>query len=221
MSRPLDANTSSHLGDQSLNVVYILRMDIPIDPVTVWSAWGQKTFTAGQTGDAALDGQTFDGVTHMIGEISAAQDEVGGSQSLELTMPGVDINSDLLRQVVRDKRQWQFRQAWLWMAFVDGNLNILGKPFRLKTGRMDQMVLSEDQSGVGSVKAVVEGQQAYASEALNTRYSETKDLDPADISNDFAAALANMVPTIGQKHSGSTTGGEGAASRFGGRVVNV
>lgn len=163
------------------------------------------------TGDGALDGQGFDGVTHLIGEINTVQDSVGGSGALEISLPGVDLQSEAMRQVVRDKRRWQFRQAWLWMAFLDDSMNVIGKPFRLKTGRMDQMVVSEDDSsGTGVVKAVVESQQAYASESLNTRYSETKDLDPADTSQDYTAMLANMQPSIGQK-TGSTSSGIGGS----------
>ncbi len=107
---------------------------------------------------------------------------------------------------------------------------IVGKPFRIKTGRMDQMPYT-DNNGTGIVKVRVEGQQAYGDEALGTRYSEQIDINPLDKSQKWAHSLANMTAALGQVSgaapstslSGVGGGGVGGGSGGGGggRGMNV
>jgi hypothetical protein len=63
---------------------------------------------------------------------------------------------------------------------------------------MDQMVVAEDDDGTGTVACTIESQQAYASQATNSRYSEQGEIDPTDTSQKWVWQLANMTPAIGQ-----------------------
>jgi hypothetical protein len=113
----------------------------------------------------------------------------------------VDLTDEAMRQVVYNRNRWQFQPAWLWMVFLDDSGSVIGKPVRLRSGRIDQMVVSEGDDGVGLVRCTVESQQAYASEALNTRYSEQDQLDATDTSQKWVWQLANMNPQVGQRFS--------------------
>ena len=73
---------------------------------------------------------------------------------------------------------------------------IVGKPFRIKTGRMDQMPYSESANG-GIVSCRIEGQQAYGKQPLMTRYSEQLDINSADNSQNYVYSLANMTAALG------------------------
>jgi hypothetical protein len=199
MARPMHSATSAELSKQNLTLVYFLRMDIESDPIQVYTGLGDYAFPAGSTGDTALDGLTFSGITHLVGEIGPVKDGQGGSGALDVQLPGVDLTDEAMRQVVYDRRRWQRRQAWLWMAFLNDSGLVVGNPIRLKTGRMDSMEVLEDDNGdTGTVKARIESQQSYAGEPLGTRYSEQEELDPADNSQRYVWQLANMSPAIGK-----------------------
>lgn len=225
--RSLHPATSTEVGKDALTVVYIVRLDIEDDPILVWTGLGDLSFPPGSTGDGALDGQTFSGITHMVGEVGAAADGKGGSAALELALPGVDLYDEAMRQVVFNRRRWQYRQAWVWMAFLDDDNVVVGRPVRLKTGRMDRMPVEEEGSGgQGTVKCRIESAQAYAGEALATRYSETTDLDPTDTSQRYVWQLANMTPALGQSNvmaglAPAFGNGSGGGGRGGGRYLDL
>ncbi len=210
---------SAALDGPTLNMAYILRLDIETDPVFAWTGMGDLTFAPGATGDSALDGQTFAGITHLVADIGATQDQRGGTNGLEISLPGVDLTDEAMRQVVFDRRKWQFKPGWLWLVFLDDNGAVIGKPVRLRSGKMDMMVVSESDDGTGIIKCTVESQQAYASEPLASRYSEQANVDPADTSQKYVWQLANMSPIIGQNNmlpGGSIAGGGTASGSYGG-----
>jgi hypothetical protein len=201
---------STALDGTSLNMAYILRLDIVTDPVFIWTGLGDLSFGAGVTGDTALDGQTFFGITHLVADIGAVEDQQGGSGGLEIVLPGVDLTDEALRQIVWDRRKWQFLPGRLWMVFLDDNGAVIGKPVRMRSGKMDQVLVRESNDGTGVVKIVVESQQVYASEASSTRYSEQYMIDATDTSQNWIWQLANMSPIIGKNNM--VTGGSGSGS---------
>lgn len=167
------------------------------------------------TGDPSLDGKTFKGLG-TIAEISNISDGIGGSDAIEIAMPGVDPFQPAMRQLITDRRRWQFRRAVVWMLALDPDTDaIVGKPFRVKTGRMDRMPYTEGRDG-GVIKVRIEGQQAYGNEPLNTRYSEQVDLDPNDNSQQWVHHLANITPELGIKTEIPGAGNTGASVSIGG-----
>lgn len=218
MARP---NTSGAVGaildGDVVPVAFIIRLDVEGDPLYAWTGFGDLTFAAGATGDSALDGKTFAGITHLVADVGAVQDSRGGSGALEVSLPGVDLTDEAMRQVVYDRRRWQFKPAWVWLAILDDNGNVVGKPIRLKSGRMDRMPVEETEDGVGTVTCVIEGYQAYGSEPLSTRYSEQEDIDSADTSQKWVWQLANMTPGLGQANQlAGGSGGDGGGGGGGG-----
>ncbi len=103
MTRLLDALTKTALQQPILPFAAIIRLDVDTDPLFCWSGIGDLVFTAGQTGDSALDTYTFTG-TGTAAEISTVSEGVGGSDALEISLPGVDMDLPALRQLMRDKR---------------------------------------------------------------------------------------------------------------------
>lgn len=199
--RDLDPATEAAVDASIVYPAWLFRLDIEGDPVIVWT--GARDYTPTGTGDPALDGFTFERVGN-IGDIGNIVDGRGGSQALNLRLPGVDLNDDALKQVVKDKRKWQFRQAWVWIATLDANYNVVGVPFRVKTGRMDRMNVGKGRKG-SYVNLVIESHQAYASEVGNQKYSELRDFDPTDTSQNYVHDLANRVAIIGGKVANNAT----------------
>lgn len=168
----------------------------------------------GETGDPSLDGKTFKGTGDII-EVSAVSEGVGGSDALEIALPGVNLDMPMMRQLVRDRQRWQFRRAIVWVVLLDEFTDeIVGKPFRIKTGRMDRMPYSE-ANGPGIIKCSIEGQQAYGNTPLNTRYSEQVDINANDNSQSWAHSLANMTAELGKSTGGSTSVNSALARKLG------
>lgn len=211
MTRPLDPDTALAVVKSVLPLAAIVRLDVMDDPLFCWTGLGDLVFAAAETGDSALDTFTFKG-TGLAADISTISEGVGGSDVLEIAFPGVDLDLPMLRQLLRDRRRWQFRRAWVWLMALDPDTDLIaGKPFRVKTGRMDNMPYSEN-SGQAIAKVRIEGQQSYGDQALGTRYSEQPDINPLDISQKFAYSLANMTAALGQA---SATPGTGAGASTG------
>lgn len=219
----MQAATSTAAGAQVVYPGWIIRLDILDDPILVWTGLGPLTPSG--TSDAQLNGQTFEGIAN-VGEISAIVDSREGSQAVKLSLPGVDLQDDALKQVVFDNRRWQFRQAWMWIALFNESGVIQGEPIRVKTGRIDNMEV-EFGGETGVVAVNIESHQAYAGDILATRYSEQKEIDSTDISQNFVHSLANQSAVIGQKSataSGSpstmVSGGGGGGGRGGSQLYD-
>jgi hypothetical protein len=196
MVRPLDPATATATSGVIIPLAAIVYLDIQNDPLYAWTGIGDLTFAAGATGDAGLDGKTFYGLGDIL-EMKSISEGVGGSDGLEISFPGVDLNDTMMQQVIRDRDRWQFRRAIAWLMLLDPvTMGIAGKPFRIKTGRMDSMPFEENNEGA-TIKCVIEGQQSYGNEPLNTRYSEQIDLNSVDTSQKYVYQLANMSPIIG------------------------
>jgi hypothetical protein len=196
--RVIDPSTGILIDSPTVGWAYFIRLDIDADPIIAWTGFGAYAFASNYP-DAALAGKTFDGITHLVGEVSPVTEGQGGSEALMLTLPGVNMTDEAMRQVVYDRRRWQFRPAWVWVALLDATGAIVGAPIRLKSGRMDQMTVTEEDDGSGTVRCQIESAQSYQGEALATRYSEQKELDSTDLSQDYVWQLANMTPAIGEK----------------------
>jgi hypothetical protein len=213
MTRPLDAATSTNVGKAILPIGFILYLDILDDPLFAWSGIGDLTFGAAET---------FKGTGEVV-EISNISDGLGGSDAFEVSLMGVDPLQPAMRQIMTNRNRWQFRRAVAWMITFDGDtLAPSGKPFRIKTGRMDKMPYTEDRDG-GRIKCRIEGQQVYGDAALSSRYSEAIDINPNDTSQKYAHALSNKTPQLGVASApgygagaGPAGGGSGGGGSFGG-----
>lgn len=196
-NRTIDATTLAALKTSPIYAVWILRLDIQTDPVYINTSLVNMTFAGGSGYDPALVGFTFQGVG-VIGSIDTITDSVDGSQSLNLTLPGVILTSDYLKQFVNNADLWQRYFAYLWLATCDSSFNLIGKPLRVKTARMSQLTMTIDpDNNTGTIVLALESQQAYSGDALFTRYGEQFELDSTDTSQVLSAAIANAVPGIG------------------------
>lgn len=201
MTRDLTAGMITEVQEPLIKPVWILRLDIDTDPLYAWT--GRGDFSPTGTGDSALDGNTFIGLGN-IGKIGDIEDTENGSNTVQLVLPGVDLNETALQEVVLNERLWQNRQGWIWFGLLDTTYNTIISPTRVKTGRMDQMTVS-GSGGTGTVTVALESHQSYVSQALNTRYSQQDELDATDTSQDYVHDLANRQPGIGLSSNFTST----------------
>lgn len=142
--RDIHASTDTALQANVVIPVLIGRLDIAVDPIIAWS--GPGTFAPVATGDTAMDGQTFSPLAPFITLTNIAEDQgIGGP--VTLTLAGHDLDEDALRQVVRDKRAWRGKKAYLWEGLLDTSdeKTVIANPVRIKTGVMVQITTNRDK----------------------------------------------------------------------------
>lgn len=215
MARTLDTSTAAALITSPLYEVWFVRLDVVGDPVYINTSLHNITFPGGSGYDPAIVGFLFTGIAN-LGSIDAVTDSVDGSQTVTLTLPGVQLANDYLHQIINNADLWQRRNAYIWMATFDNTGALVGKPFRVKTGRMDKMPITIDpDSGTGTIQLQIESQASYSGEALNTRYVDQPIIDSSDTSQRFVSDLANKVPAIGNPTSNAS------GTIFGGAPVGI
>ena len=201
MTRTIDSSTVTALIAPTLYPAWVIRLDIASDPVYINTSLQDMYFSAGAGIDPAIVGYTFKGLGN-VASIDPITDSHDGSQTVNITVPGVDLTMDYLHQIINNADIWQRKRAYIWLVTLDATGAIVGKPIRVKSGLIDQMPISIDpDNNTGTLVASIESQQAYSGEALFSRYSEQNQIDSTDTSQNYVADLANKVPTIGAKNS--------------------
>lgn len=188
---------------------WFVFLDIKDDPLKMWT--GPMGISLSETGDSSLDGEWLpsSGLAD-IGEIVEDED---GSGPTRLEMSGVDPALPLFKQVIADGRLWRRRRAVIWMSYMNDAGALAFTPRRKKVGRMDDLRLSQGEDSA-LITLNIEGFAARSGDALGTRYSEQRDIDATDKSQDWVHDLANKKPDIG------TTGQGGSNSGGGGRPTD-
>lgn len=140
--RDLTSGMVTALEADAVRPVLIGRFDILTDPLAAWTGYG--TFAPTGTGDAALDGQTFFAMAPFM-ELSDVKEDQGIGGPTTIVISGHDLDEELLRQIIRDKRQWRGRKAWLWLGLLNADeATVVSNPARIKTGVMTQMITSRN-----------------------------------------------------------------------------
>lgn len=190
--RDITAGMVTALEASAVRAVLIGRFDILTDPLVAWT--GPGTFAPTATGDAALDGQTFFGMAPYI-ELSNVVEDQGIGGPTTIVVSGQDLDEELLRQIIRDKRQWRGRGAWLWLGLLNvDEATVIANPVRMKTGVITQMVVTRDGE-TASVAVTIDRDLGRAQGAL-WRWLDHTRIYGADTWSTFIIALSNQPDGI-------------------------
>ena len=200
--RDLTASMSTALQAPTVRPVLIGRLDIANDPVQAWT--GPGLFAPTGTGDAALDGFTFDPAEGFVDMSSIKEDQsIGGP--VTITAKGHDLNEDLLRQIVRDRRAWRGQKAWLWMGLLDETSNVVSNPVRIKTGVMTKMEVKRSRDDAAILVTV--DQDLGNAESGPFRVTDHVRIWPADTFSTFVVRLSNKPSGIERTDFGTPNPG--------------
>ena len=192
MSELLDAEGEKEV----MYPVWFLWLDIEDDPLFAFTGIGEIAFAEDETGDAALDGNTFAGigVAAMIGDIEESEN---GSGATRITIPGVDPALPGFKPLIADRKKWQFRRAVLWFSYMtEDGTGLVDDPQREKTGRLDGLEVTHDRDTC-TISINIEGFAASGQYPTGTKYAEQPEIDPNDIGMSFVSDLVNKQPEIG------------------------
>ena len=187
MSRSLNAQTATALQERIVRPVLIGRLDILDDPVYSWT--GPGLFAPTGSGDSALDGNVYDPAEAFI-DISTIQENQGIGGPVTITAKAHLRDEPLLRQLVRDRRQWRGRPAYLWLGLLDSQEEaVIPYPTRIKTGVMTNMLIRREPDAA-QVEIVIDTDLGNARSA-EFRWLDHSRYHPDDTWSSYILQLAN------------------------------
>lgn len=146
MSRDLTAAMATAIEQPVIRPVLIAYLDIASDPIAMWT--GAGTFLPTGSDDAVLNGKTFYPDQSFI-DVSEIVEDQGIGGPVTISLKADELDEDALRQIVRDRRAWRGRNAYLWMGLLNTDLNaVLEYPVRIKTGIMTRVVVNRSYGQV-------------------------------------------------------------------------
>lgn len=187
-SRPDDIAQAA-LASDVRRPVTLCFLDIAGEPIRVTNAPYSMTFS--DTGDADLDGFTFEAVDPRVVSVGTVQAKEGGTETLTLTLSGLAGVDDDTMTLIGNKANWVGRDARLWRAMLDpAHLGQLGAIWSYYTGYMSVPRIAGDQTQQ-TIQLEIETYLAFFGQASNRSYLDQASFDPSDRSADLAVAIAN------------------------------
>lgn len=177
--------------------VVIAYLDVQGDPISMWT--GNGDFMPSGTSDPVLNGKVF-----LRSESFADISEIETNQSIggpvTISLKANDLDESALRQVVRDKRLWLGRKAYVWLGLYDDDAKqVLSDPIRIKSGIIAGADISRNE-GNTSLNFTIDSdlQNARGAEFLLISHPNAA---PGDTFTSFMLDLANK-PNGFQRSSG-------------------
>jgi hypothetical protein len=143
MPRDVVEATEDAMRERVIRPVVLAVLDFSSDAIAMWT--GPGLLASSGYADPALNGRIFDPDKAFldIGDISEDQG-IGGP--LSIVAKGEALETDALRQIVRDRREWRGRKAYIWFGLLDDDdKELVGEPVRIKTGVMTEVKTSRGQ----------------------------------------------------------------------------
>lgn len=205
MSRNLNPDTSNALQASAVRPVLIGRLDILGDPIYSWT--GPGLFVPTDSGDTALDGNTYDPAEAFI-DISVVQEDQSIGGPVTITAKAHLRDEPLLRQLVRDRRAWRGRPAYLWLGLLNEAENaVLNYPTRIKTGVMTNMLIRRE-ADAANVDVIIDTDLGNARSA-EFRWLDHSRYHPDDTWSAYILKLANKPLGVERGQVSPVNGGIG------------
>ena len=139
MTRPMTSAMQTALTSKTIRPIIIAYLDIASDPISMWT--GQGTFLPSGTADAILNGKTFY-PEQAFADMSEVSEDQGIGGPVTVSLKANSLDEDALRQIVKDRREWRGRPAYIWMGlYAEGFASVIADPVRIKTGIMTQVIV--------------------------------------------------------------------------------
>jgi hypothetical protein len=183
--------------------VVIAYLDILGDPIAMWT--GNGDFAPSGGSDPVLNGKVYYR-SESFANVSEIQQDEGIGAPVIITLKANDLDESALRQVIRDKRKWLGRKAYIWLGIydVDGK-TVLSEPTRIKTGILSEAQITRAAGDVGLQFSIDSDLQNAKSAPL--RYVEHQKIFAGDAFSSFMVELGNKPS--GFIRSGAAGGGSG------------
>lgn len=194
MLRDMSGDMQNAVSGAIFRPVLIGYLDIMTDPVQMWT--GPGTFGPSGTPDTILNGKLFTPFESFV-DVSDIKEDDGIGGPVTILLKGADLDETALRQIVRDRRQWRGRAAYLWLGILNTAENaVLSYPIRIKTGVMTRFLVSRAPQGV-SLELTVDEDLGGAKSAP-FRITDHREVYPTDTFSAYLVQLANKPQGLEQ-----------------------
>ena len=167
--------------------VVIAYLDILGDPIAMWT--GNGDFAPSGGSDPVLNGKVYYR-SESFASVSEIQQDEGIGAPVIVTLKANDLDESALRQVIRDKRRWLGRKAYIWLGVYDEDgKTVLSEPTRIKTGILAEAQISRSTGDVSLQFSIDSDLQNAKSAPL--RYVEHQKIFEGDLFSSFIIELAN------------------------------
>lgn len=205
MSRP-DAAAAAALQGEVILPKWFAFLDFVNEPVRANTSGADVTFTA--TGNADLDGFTFQGIAADLVDIGPVYAREGGSEQVVAKLSAmIDLDNEMLNEI-GDRANWAGRTAQLFRTIHDETGAQAGGIQHYYTGYMvDLSIKAAPQNQI--IELVIESYLAAFTQPSNRDYNQAR-FDPADKSYEAAIAIANGTsrsPLTSNTRVGGSGGG--------------
>lgn len=205
-----DSTAGAQLATSSFQVAWMAYLDFSGDPIRATTAGRPLIFTG--TGDAELDGFTFDAVDPQMVSVTDVKNGEGGGDTISFTLSGlVGPDTDLLN-ILGDTAMWRGRTARLWGVIYNEAGTQQGAIWPIYTGRMSAMQIIGDPSQQ-TVKLDVESYLASLKQASGRSYLNQRDYDSVDNTAALKIGVANGA-TKGVRGAGGGVSSPDAPWRY-------
>lgn len=180
---------------QVVNARWVCYLDVDTDPLRATTGLYNKAFSG--TGDADLDGYTFESYPAELISVSEVQHDESGSNQVSVSMSGLIVNNEAFLNLIGDRTKWQGRTARLWWYVVDENeAQITSDVYGYYTGYMNDLTIngSPDQQ---SITMTIEHYLTTLTVTPNKTYLMQKEFDSGDLSADASISVANGTTAAG------------------------
>ena len=195
----------AQLGQPHTASRFFVFLDFDGDPVRV-TTW-HKSLTLSGTGDADLDGFTFDAFDPTVITVSEVQHSVDGAESVTASMSGLPVaNADLL-DILGDESKWRLRRAKLWLGVADATLTAQGNIVPYYLGRMVSYNFPQVGADSQTVEIVIESYRTILSGATGRTYMSQSIYDSGDRSAEVATSTGRIPASAQAVANGAAQGG--------------
>jgi hypothetical protein len=185
----LNATVQGVIEGQVVNARWVCYLDVDTDPLRATTGLYNKTFSS--TGDADLDGFTFESYPAELISVSEVQHDESGSNQVAVTMSGLIVNNAAFLALIGDRTKWQGRTARLWWYVVDENeAQITSDVYGYYTGYMNDITINGSPDSQ-SITMTIEHYLTTLTVTSNKTYAMQREFDSGDYSADASVAVAN------------------------------
>lgn len=209
MSHP-DATAAAALDAQVIRPAFFAFLDLVGDPIKVTTAGYDWAFTG--TGDADLDGFTYEGINADFVDVSEIKVSEGGSETVTAKISALPVIDAATFAIIADRANWQGRVARLW-RIIRNEANVQqGGVQHYWTGYMTALAIRATADEGQTIEMTIEGYVSAHSQPSNRTYLDQELYDSGDLSAKAAIAIANGLsgnPLVSNTGTQSLYGGIG------------
>jgi hypothetical protein len=191
MIRDLTTDMLNELDKSVVSPVILGEFDFESGYERLWTGVGQLLYDS----DGDNVGEVFEGVGEFLGIGTITETRELRAEKVDISLSG--IPSDLVD--LAQGEGYQYRDATLWLGFLDDQKQLIDEPYVLYNGEMDVMVINDDGE-TASISVTCENDLIRFQTPVEVRYTDQqqKEFFPNDRGLEYVGELQDKKESWGK-----------------------